>query len=100
MIDQYEAFDPRGADLADIVARIKVDSPGWQAARHLVYHAIQMCSADRDFAAEEIQKVTEAARLLDVPDDITRTLRHLVLMEEAAKAMRNALFGLAPDDHG
>lgn len=97
VIDQYERFDPRAADLTEIVARIRVDSPGWQSARHLVYHAIQMCSADQDFATEEIQKVSEAARLLDIPDDITQALRYLVLMENAARSMRNALFGLTPD---
>jgi uncharacterized tellurite resistance protein B-like protein len=92
VIDQYSAFDYREADLADLLPSIRTDVDTWQAAPHLVYHAIQMCGADGVYAEAERAQVLRAAGLMGVKDDIVLSLHALVDMERAVADLRAALF--------
>lgn len=92
VIEQYRDFDFRRADLNDLLPAIRTDVETWQAAPHLVYHAIRMSSADGVYAAEERAQVLRAARLMGVPDDIVLSLHALVDMEQAVHDLRAALF--------
>ncbi|RAJ64173.1 putative tellurite resistance protein B-like protein [Streptomyces sp. PsTaAH-130] len=92
VIDQYREFDYRNADLKDLLPAIRTDVDTWQAAPHLVYHAILMSGADGVYAEEERAQVLRAGRLLGVPDDIVLSLHALVDMERAVHDLRAALF--------
>ncbi|MDR3036024.1 MAG: hypothetical protein LBV78_23520 [Kitasatospora sp.] len=92
VIDQYREFDFRNADLRDLLPAIRTDVDTWQAAPHLVYHAIQMSGADGVYAEAERAQVVRAARLLGVADDIVLSLHALVDMERAVQDLRAALF--------
>jgi hypothetical protein len=92
IIAQYHTFNPRGADLNALLADSATDVPTWNAAPSIIYHAIQMCSADGTYTAKERASVQRAAKTLGVPDDIVLTLHALVEMETATAQMRKALF--------
>lgn len=89
---KYAAFDYKTADLRALLGDLVTDVKTWAAAPNLVYHAIQMCSADGNYAAEEQKKVHEAAKILNVSGDVVLTIQALVEMEAAATRMRRALF--------
>ena len=90
-IAKYKTFDYKNAKLEDLLPKIKGDIPGWSAERTLLYHAIKMAQADKDYAKEEQEAVKKAAKLLGVEDDITLALNALVEMEEKVDSMRKAL---------
>jgi uncharacterized tellurite resistance protein B-like protein len=92
VLDDYATFDPRGADLGQLLTDIQVDVSTWSAQRHLLYHAIRICRADGVYAETERAKVTRAATLLGVERDVVLTLHALVDAEDALTAMRRALF--------
>ena len=92
IITQYHAFNPHGADLNALLADSATDVPSWNAAPSIIYHAIQMCSADGSYTSKERASVQRAAKTLGVPDDIVLTLHALVEMETATAQMRKALF--------
>ncbi|MET8541065.1 TerB family tellurite resistance protein [Kitasatospora sp. NPDC004799] len=92
VIELYREFDFRTADLDDLLPAIRTDVETWQAAPHLVYHAIRMCGADGVYAPEERAQVLRAARLMGVPDDIVLSLHALVDLERAVHDLRTALF--------
>lgn len=95
VIGEYEKFDYKSAVLDKLLADIRTDVATWNPAPHLIYHAIQMCSADGKYAAAERSKVVRAARALGVSDDILLTLHALIQMEKAVYDMRAALFRVA-----
>ncbi len=95
VIAEYEGFDHQSANLEELLAEISVDVETWEPAPHLIYHAIQMCSADGTYAEAERSKVLRAARALGVRDDIVLTLHALIQMEKAVYDMRAALFHVA-----
>jgi hypothetical protein len=92
IITQYQSFNPSGADLNTLMADSNTDVPTWNAAPSLIYHAIQMCSADGNYAAKGRASVKRAAKTMGVPDDVVLTLHALVEMETATAQMRKALF--------
>ncbi|WDN56666.1 hypothetical protein [Streptomyces clavuligerus] len=94
ILAEYESFDVRGADLAEVFQAVRVDSTSWQGARHLLYHAAQMASSDGVLHTAERNRVLEAARWLDVTEDIALALIALVELERSATALRQSLFGL------
>jgi tellurite resistance protein len=89
---QYATFDYQKADLKTLLEGIVTDVATWDAAPNLVYHAIQMSGADGSYATKERKKVHDAAKLLNVSDDVVLTIEALVDMETAAAKMRRALF--------
>jgi uncharacterized tellurite resistance protein B-like protein len=89
---KYAGFDYKSADLRTLIHDIVTDVKTWNAAPNLIYHAIEMCSADGTYAAKEQKKVQEAAKILKVPGDVVLTIQALVEMEAAATKMRRALF--------
>jgi len=89
---EYENFDHQSANFDELLADVRVDVETWNAARHLIYHAIQMCGADGTYAEAERSRVVRAARALGVPDDVVLALHALVDMEKAVYEMRAALF--------
>lgn len=90
-IAQYKTFDYKNAKLEDLLPKIKADVPDFSAPRTLLYYAIKMSRADKDYAVEEQEAVKKAAKLLGVGDDITLALNTLVEMEEKVDSMRKAL---------
>ena len=92
ILAQYAKFDFKSADLAKLLKGIVTDVKTWDAAPSLVYHAVQMCSADGVYSAKENKKVLEAAKTLHVADDLVLTIHALVDMEMATTKMRMALF--------
>ncbi len=92
VIAEYENFDYRSADLDALLAEVRVDVETWSAAPHLIYHAIQMCGSDGEYAEAERAKVAQAAETLGVPADIVLTLEALIAMEKAVYDMRAAIF--------
>ncbi|MGX2993112.1 TerB family tellurite resistance protein [Streptomyces sp. JNUCC 64] len=96
VLERYRTFDPRGVDLVDLFREVRVDHDSWQGARHLLYHAVQMASADGLLHEAERARVEEAAALLGVTDDIVGALVALVALERSVTALRQSLFGL-PD---
>ncbi|MFE7131834.1 TerB family tellurite resistance protein [Streptomyces sp. NPDC057638] len=94
IIAQYETYDFRHADLAEVFRTVRVDHDTWQGARHLLYHALQMASADGVLHDAERAKVIEAAHQLGLTDDITHGLIALVELERSATALRQSLLGL------
>jgi uncharacterized tellurite resistance protein B-like protein len=91
VIEKYKTFDYKNADLESLLSKITVDVPTWSKSRSLLYHAIQMASADEDYSTEERKAVKKAAKLLKVEDDIALALNRLVQTEEAVTALRKAL---------
>jgi uncharacterized tellurite resistance protein B-like protein len=91
IIQQYKTFDNKNADLESILAKVSVDVSTWSKSRSLLYHVIQMASADEDYSLEEQKAVKKAAKLLKVEDDIALALKRLVETEEAVTALRKAL---------
>lgn len=92
VIAAYDGFDHKSADLNELLSGISTDVETWEAGPHLIYHAIQMSSADGVHAEGERAKVLEAARTMKVPNDIVLTIEALVRMEKAVYDMRAALF--------
>ncbi|GFZ95246.1 hypothetical protein [Okeania sp. KiyG1] len=90
-IKKYKEFDYKNAKLEDLLPNIKTDVPNWSAPRTLLYHAIKMSRADKDYAKQEEEAVKKAAKLLGVEDDITLSLNILVEMEEKVESMLKAL---------
>lgn len=88
----YRTYDHRSADIRELLAEIVTDVATWKPEPHLVYHAIQMCSADGVYGWREQRKVAAAARVLGVPSDIVLTIQTLIDMENATGKMRRALF--------
>jgi uncharacterized tellurite resistance protein B-like protein len=91
VIEKYKTFGYKNADLESLLSKITVDVPTWSKSRSLLYHAIQMASADEDYSTEERKAVKKAAKLLKVEDDIALALNRLVQTEEAVTALRKAL---------
>jgi uncharacterized tellurite resistance protein B-like protein len=91
VIEKYKTFDYKNADLESLLSKITVDVATWSKSRSLLYHAIQMASADEDYSPEERKAVKKAAKLLKVEDDIALALNRLVETEEAVTALRKAL---------
>lgn len=92
VIEAYDNFDHKSADLNELLSGISTNVETWEAGPHLIYHAIQMCSADGVYAECERAQVLEAARKMKVPDDIVLTIEALIRMENATYDMRAALF--------
>ena len=91
VIKKYKTFDYKNADLESVLSKITVDVPTWSKSRSLLYHAIQMASADEDYSTEERKAVKKAAKLFKVEDDIALALNRLVETEEAVTTLRKAL---------
>ncbi|QIR37157.1 hypothetical protein HCG51_10765 [Tolypothrix sp. PCC 7910] len=91
VIEKYKSFDYKNADLEQLLSKISVDVSTWSKSRSLLYHAIQMASADDDYSVEEQKAVKKAAKLLKVEDDIALAISRLVQTEEAVTALRKAL---------
>ncbi len=91
VLEKYKTFDYKNAKLEDLLPKIKGDAPNWSAPRTLLYHAIKMSRADKDYSKEEQEAVKKAAELLGVPEDITVALKVLVEMEEKTESMLKAL---------
>lgn len=92
VIAQYRDFDFRNADLAALLSDISVDVPTWSAPAHLIYHAVHMCRADREFTEQERARVDSAAELMGTPKDIVLTIYALTDLERSVVDMRKALF--------
>ena len=92
VIAAYGDFDYRGADIPALLKEIVTDVATWKPEPHLVYHAVQMCSAHGVYGWREQRKVAAAARVLGVPGDVVLTIQTLVDMENATGKMRRALF--------
>lgn len=95
VIAAYEGFNHSSADMDEPLGDVSVDVETWDPAPHLLYPAIQMCSADGVYAEAERSKVVRGARALGVRDDIVLTLHALIRMEKAVFDMRAALFHVA-----
>ncbi|MBU7583872.1 MAG: TerB family tellurite resistance protein [Nostoc sp. TH1S01] len=91
VIEQYKTFDYKNADLGSLLSKISVDVSTWSKSRSLLYHAIQMARADKNYSDEEQKAVKKAAKLLKVEDDIALAITRLVETEEAVTALRKAL---------
>ncbi|NER08350.1 MAG: hypothetical protein F6K17_40305 [Okeania sp. SIO3C4] len=91
VLEKYKEFDYKNAKLEDLLPKIKADVPNWSAPRTLLYHAIKMSRADKDYAKQEQEAVKKAAKLLGVEDDITLSLNILVEMEEKVDSLLKAL---------
>ena len=98
VIAAYDGFDHQSADLKELLSRISTNVKTWTAAPHLIYHAIQMSSADGVYAEGERAKVVEAARKMNVRDDIVLTIEALIRLEKAAFDIRAALFHVTTID--
>ena len=90
-LEKYRTFDYKNAQLQELLPKIKADVPDWSAPRTLLYHAIKMSRADKNYAKEEQEAVQKAAKFLGVEDDITLALNALVAMEEQVDSMLKAL---------
>ncbi|WP_341527658.1 TerB family tellurite resistance protein [Nostoc sp. UHCC 0302] len=90
-IEKYKTFEYKNADLENLLSKITVDVPTWSKSKSLLYHAIQMARADKDYSLEEQKAVKKAAKLLKVEDDIALALNRLIETEEAVTALRKAL---------
>ncbi len=91
VIEKYKTFNYKNAKLEDLLPKVKGDVPSFSAPRTLLYHAIKMSRADKDYSKEEQEAVKKAAKLLGVEDDITMALNTLVDMEENVESMLKAL---------
>ncbi len=87
IIAEWEEFEFEDADLQDIFATINVKSMA-SFNKLLVYDAIRMSYADDDYAAEEKERVYEAAALLKVGKDTVLAIESLIEMERAADKLR------------
>lgn len=95
IIALYKSFDYKNAILEDLLPHITCDVPTFSAEPNLIYHAIQMSSADGIYAEKERAKVKKAAKLLGLRDDIVLTIESLIEMERAVSNMRKALFHIS-----
>ena len=79
VIEKYKIFDYKNADLESLLSKITVNVPTWLKSISLLYHAIQMASADEDYSPEERKAVKKVAKLLKVEDDIALALNIAIL---------------------
>ncbi|MDF5731125.1 MAG: hypothetical protein PUP92_24775 [Rhizonema sp. PD38] len=91
IIEKYQTFEYKNADLENLLNKITVDVPTWSKSRSLLYHAIQMSRADQNYSLEEQLAVKKAAKLLKIENDIALAIHRLVETEEAVTALRKAL---------
>jgi len=87
VIEALSTFDFREVNLEDILPKISFDVP-IDYRRTLIYDAIKMSYADRDFADDERRAVHKAARLLNVRSEIEQTIEEITNMERATDRMR------------
>ncbi len=87
VIEALSTFDFREVELEDILPNIVFDVPV-DYRRTLIYDAVKMSYADRDFAESEQKAVQKAARLLNVPPEIEQTIEEIINMERATDKMR------------
>ncbi|MFE6778509.1 hypothetical protein [Streptomyces sp. NPDC057702] len=94
IVEEYRVFDYHApVDLGALAASIQVDY-AWVAGPTLVYHAIQMSSADGEYAAGERARVAEAAAAVGVSSDLLAQLEALVALETSTATLRRTLLGL------
>jgi len=87
-------FDWRSADLDSLLKDLKYDFP-INIKHKLIYQAIKMSHADRNYHKKELKAVWKAAGTLGVPKDIVIALENLVNIESSLDKMRHALLGTA-----
>jgi uncharacterized tellurite resistance protein B-like protein len=92
LIEEIKKFDWKNADLDKLLAGISYDFP-IDAKRTMIYQAIKMASADKDFHHQERSAIRKAAEKLQVPADVVHALEHLVEMEHAVDKLRFTLIG-------
>ena len=90
IIEEWEDFDFEGADLHEIFKSINVKS-FTSFNKLLIYDAIRMSYADDEYAAEEKEKVYEAAALLKIRNETVLSIESLVEMERASDKLRTII---------
>ena len=87
VIADWEEFEFEDADLEEIFFSFRHASFA-NFNKLLIYDAIRMCSADGDYAEEEKQQVSEAAKILQVSGEAVISIEALVEMEQATHKLR------------
>jgi uncharacterized tellurite resistance protein B-like protein len=89
--DGLRDFDYKHANVIDLLSSLEVDI-SLSLDRVLVYLSIQMARADRQYALEEQEAAHQAAKILNVDEDIAFDLEKLVELENSLADMRRAMF--------
>nr|CRH04517.1 protein of unknown function [Candidatus Magnetococcus massalia] len=88
---ELDAFDFNSADVKELASKSTLEIP-MNMDHVTIYLAIQMASADGDYAPKEREAVRSAAKGLEVEDEVVDHLENLVLLEGQLQNMRKGLF--------
>jgi uncharacterized tellurite resistance protein B-like protein len=91
IVAAWEDFDAEDGDLEEIFASIDYSNT-FNFAKWLIYDAIRMSSADHDYSDDERHVVSEAARILRLPQETIMTIEALIDLEKAAEKLRLTIF--------
>lgn len=91
VVAKWEDFNPEDGDLQEIFSSIDYKGT-YNFAKWLIYDAIRMSAADHEFSDDERHVVSEAARILRLPQESIMTIEALVDLEKAAEKLRLTIF--------
>ncbi len=88
---KFQLFDFRNADIEKILSKINIKSEV-NIKMLLIYHSMQMATADNNFHKKERIALEKAAKLLGISEYQVHAIEHLTKVERSLTDMRKALF--------
>ncbi|MEM9492695.1 MAG: TerB family tellurite resistance protein [Myxococcota bacterium] len=89
-IAALRAADWRNIDLEEVLSKIHYDFP-LNVRRAMLYQAIKMCRADKNFHEKEKRTVRRAAEILGVEAMVLASIESVIDLEESTARLRLAL---------
>ena len=89
-ISAVKNLDWKNANIEELLGKIKFDFP-MNSPKAILYQAIKMCRADREYHEKEKAAVRKAAEILEVSQNEVSAIESLVEMEEAGDKLRHIL---------
>lgn len=96
-LEELKEFDWKNTKLEDLLSSLNYDFEV-SAGRVMLYQAIKMSRADSDYHKQERAAVFEAAKLLNIDEEIVHSLEALVEMEANLDRMRYVLLGTSKNE--
>ncbi|NER96704.1 MAG: hypothetical protein F6J86_23140 [Symploca sp. SIO1B1] len=89
-ISTVKNLDWKNANLEELLGKINFDFP-MNSPKAILYQAIKMCRADKEYHIKEKEAVRKSAQILGVPLTEVTAIESLVEMEDAADQLRHVL---------
>lgn len=89
-ISTVKNLDWRNANIEELLGKINFDFP-MNSRKTILYQALKMCRADKEYHQKEREVVQKAAQILGIKTTEVKAIESLVEMEETADQLRYAL---------